>query len=63
MIAISKLKDNPNKVLIHDAARPFVSEQIISEVIKKLEHYDAVLPCISIVDTVWKIDKNDKKKV
>ena len=58
LIAISKFKDNPNKVLIHDAARPFVSKQIISDVIKKLEFYDAVLPCINIVDTVWKIEKN-----
>ena len=58
LIAISKFKDNPNNVLIHDAARPFVSKQIISDVIKKLELYDAVLPCINIVDTVWKIEKN-----
>ena len=61
MIAISKLEDNPNKVLIHDAARPFISKQIIKNVINKLELYDAVLPCISIVDTVWKIEKNDYK--
>ena len=58
LIAISKLKDNPNKVLIHDAARPFISKQIIRNVINKLELYDAVLPCINIVDTVWKIEKN-----
>ena len=58
LIAISKFKDNPNKVLIHDAARPFISKQIIRKVINKLELYDAVLPCINIVDTVWKIEKN-----
>ena len=58
LIAISKLEDNPNKVLIHDAARPFISKQIIKNVINKLELYDAVLPCINIVDTVWKIEKN-----
>ena len=58
LISISKLKDNPNKVLIHDAARPFISDQIIKNVINKLELYDAVLPCINIVDTVWKIEKN-----
>ncbi len=58
LIAISKLKDNPNKILIHDAARPFISEQIIKNVINKLDHCDAVLPCINIVDTVWKIEKN-----
>ena len=58
LITISKLKDNPKNVLIHDAARPFVSKQIIRDVLKKLELYDAVLPCINIVDTVWKIEKN-----
>ena len=52
LIAISKLEDNPNKVLIHDAARPFISKQIIKYVIKNLEFYDAVLPCIIIVDTI-----------
>ena len=58
LIAISKLEDNPNKVLIHDAARPFISKQIIKNVINKLEFYDAVLPCINIADTLWKIEKN-----
>ena len=57
LMSIHKLKDNPNKVLIHDAARPFVSKQIILNVINKLEFYEAVLPCINIVDTVWKIEK------
>ena len=33
---ISKLKDNPSKVLIHDGARPLVSKKIIKKVINKL---------------------------
>ncbi len=55
---ISKLKDNPSKVLIHDGARPLVSKKIIKEVINKLEKFDAVLPCINFNDTIWKIEKD-----
>ena len=55
---ISKLRDNPNRVLIHDAARPFVSKKIIKKVINKLENFDAVLPCINFNDTIWKIEKD-----
>ena len=55
---ISKLKDNPSKVLIHDGARPLVSKKIIKKVISKLENFDAVLPCINFNDTIWKIEKD-----
>ena len=55
---ISKLSDIPSRVLIHDAARPFVSKKIIKKVIKKLENFDAVLPCINFNDTIWKIEKD-----
>ena len=55
---ISKLSDIPSKVLIHDAARPFVSKKIIKKVINKLENSDAVLPCINFNDTIWKIEKD-----
>ena len=55
---ISKLKDNPSKVLIHDGARPLVSKKIIRKVINNLENFDAVLPCIDLNDTIWKIEKD-----
>ena len=55
---ISKLNNIPSRVLIHDAARPFVSKKIIKKVIKKLENFDAVLPCINFNDTIWKIEKD-----
>jgi 2-C-methyl-D-erythritol 4-phosphate cytidylyltransferase len=55
---ISKIRDNPSRVLIHDAARPFVSKKIIKKVINKLENFDAVLPCINFNDTIWKIKKD-----
>ncbi|KAF5271428.1 hypothetical protein FQR65_LT17606 [Abscondita terminalis] len=41
---------NEKDVLIHDAARPFVEESLILEVIKELEHNDCVIPTLKIVD-------------
>ena len=46
-------------VLIHDAARPFVTNEIIFDCINALKEYDAVLPVISIEDSVLEF-KNDK---
>ncbi len=43
---------NPHKVLIHDAARPFVSHSVISNVIAELDHCDAVVPGLPVADTM-----------
>jgi 2-C-methyl-D-erythritol 4-phosphate cytidylyltransferase len=44
--------------IIHDAARPFVSKELIQNVINKLKTYDAVIPTIPISDALKKIDNN-----
>ncbi len=49
---------NPKKVLIHDAARPFVDAKIITGVINELEYNRAVIPVIPIEDTVKKCDNS-----
>lgn len=43
---------HPEKVLIHDAARPFVSRDLISHVIAWLERYRAVVPGMPIAETI-----------
>lgn len=43
---------NPDYVLIHDAARPFVSQNLISNVINSLAKFDAVDVGIDLIDTV-----------
>ena len=48
--AISAL--NPSHVLIHDAARPFVSSQLIDRVIGGLAHHPCVIPGLPVGDTV-----------
>ncbi len=42
----------PSKVLIHDAARPFVSRDLISHVIVWLERFPAVIPGMPVAETL-----------
>jgi len=42
-------------VLIHDVARPFVSKEIIKNVIEKTKRYGACIPVIPIVDTLKEV--------
>lgn len=48
----SLIELSPDYVLIHDAARPFISEQIISRCLEKLEYADAVLPTLAMTDSL-----------
>lgn len=45
-------------VLIHDAARPFVSGKIIDDILAALETYSAVNVAIPSADTILEIDEN-----
>ena len=42
----------PDRVLIHDGARPFVSAELIARVIAGLDAADAVLPVMPVADTL-----------
>ena len=43
---------DPTHVLIHDGARPFAASDMISRVVAGLEHYESVLPSLSVTDTL-----------
>ena len=47
---------NPQLVLIHDAARPFVDHDLINRIIEGLSAHDAVLPVIPVTDTIKQIE-------
>jgi 2-C-methyl-D-erythritol 4-phosphate cytidylyltransferase/2-C-methyl-D-erythritol 2,4-cyclodiphosphate synthase len=49
---------NPDKVLIHDAARPFVTAQTISDVIAAIDNENCAMPGIEVVDTIAEVDGN-----
>jgi 2-C-methyl-D-erythritol 4-phosphate cytidylyltransferase/2-C-methyl-D-erythritol 2,4-cyclodiphosphate synthase len=42
----------PKKILIHDAARPFVSVELINEVIESLDRFPAVVPGLPVAETL-----------
>lgn len=47
---------NPDYVLIHDAARPFVGHDVVDRVLDALQRYDAAIPALPVSDTVKKSD-------
>ncbi|GHT81952.1 hypothetical protein FACS1894125_3770 [Actinomycetota bacterium] len=46
------LKDEKNNVLIHDAARAFVSPEVIERVIEALENADGAQPIVPVSETI-----------
>lgn len=52
------LKYTPDKVLIHDGARPFIDIETIERVINSLTHNSAVIPVIPETDTVKYTENN-----
>ena len=59
------LKVKSSKVLIHDGARPFISENTIKEILNNSSNYDLILPYIKVKGTIyqnepWKLlDRNN----
>ena len=55
--ALNKLSvDEPDFVLIHDAARPFLNEELVDTIISNLSSYEGVIPVLKISDTVKRLD-------
>jgi len=45
--------DGTTRILIHDAARPFVKEHTIIELLAALDEYDGAIPVLPMKDTVY----------
>ena len=55
-----RLAEDERAVLIHDGARPFVSESIIVSVAEKLKEHFAVTCAVKVKDTIKQVDENGK---
>ncbi len=44
----------PDKVLIHDAARPLLSIQVIDNLLDALQTSKGAVPCLAVVDALWR---------
>ena len=49
----------PGKVLIHDAARPFVGRKIIASVLNALDRVEGVIPVLELSDTIWQVGQEN----
>lgn len=52
---LSLIPQNATRILVHDAARPFMEEGLIEKLLKELASSDAVIPGVLITDTVKRV--------
>ena len=52
----------PEKVLIHDVARPAVSEDIITDIILTVDEETGAAPGLPISDAIWKVSDGEVEK-
>ena len=50
-------------ILLHDAARPFVSRRIIADVCQALETHEAVTVAVPITDTLYRTEDNQVQEI
>ncbi len=53
---IENIVNKKSKILIHDAVRPFVSNNLIDKMLEELDNYECVIPAIKIDDTLKEIN-------
>jgi 2-C-methyl-D-erythritol 4-phosphate cytidylyltransferase len=59
--ALARVSAAPDDIiLVHDAVRPFVTEQIIKEVIFAAERYGAAIAGVPAVDTVKRVERTSE---
>ena len=57
-IGLSSISDDEANVIIHDCARPFLSNRIIKDCVNALKNYNAVDVAIPSADTIIKVKDN-----
>ncbi len=50
---LQAVEGRADKVLIHDAARPLVSANVIDDVLRALEIHQGAAPAVAVTDTLW----------
>lgn len=62
-IAVNAINDNEANVLIHDCARPFVSQKIIDDCVEALKQYSAVCTAVKATDTILEVKNGVIKQI
>ena len=55
---LKTISEKSKNILIHDAARPFISNTLITSCLNALKNSDAVAPILDMVDSIVKIKNN-----
>ncbi|MHC4940187.1 MAG: 2-C-methyl-D-erythritol 4-phosphate cytidylyltransferase [Planctomycetota bacterium] len=53
---LAALPDSVETVLVHDAARPLVSPDLVARVAEAARSHDCVIPAVPVTDTIKRID-------
>jgi 2-C-methyl-D-erythritol 4-phosphate cytidylyltransferase len=56
--AFATINDSDAIVLIHDAARPLVSMNLINRILHAVKEYGAVIPALPVIETVKQVEKD-----
>ncbi|PHR60346.1 MAG: bifunctional 2-C-methyl-D-erythritol 4-phosphate cytidylyltransferase/2-C-methyl-D-erythritol 2,4-cyclodiphosphate synthase [Robiginitomaculum sp.] len=59
LIALERTQ--PDRVLIHDGARPLISSEDISAVLAELSHFDGCAPAVPIIDAIKQVNQKTGK--
>ncbi len=63
LAALERLDDHVRNVLIHDAARPFVSGALITRCVEALDGHAAAVPVLPPSDTIYQVTADDRLDV
>ncbi len=55
-LAAIEALDRPWKILVHDAARPFVPTRVIDDLLAQLDAYEGAIPVLPVADTLVRHD-------
>ncbi|MBY0408428.1 MAG: 2-C-methyl-D-erythritol 4-phosphate cytidylyltransferase, partial [Rickettsiales bacterium] len=59
----SLIHRRPERVLVHDAARPLVHHSLITRVVEALDAHEAVVPALSVHDTLRRVKDGHSETV
>ncbi len=62
-IGINSIEEEEANVLIHDCARPFLTQNVLNNCIEELEHQKAVTVAVPTTDTIIEVKENYIKNI
>ncbi len=62
-IGINSIKEDNCNVLIHDCARPLLTQEVLNDCIEALDNYDAIVTAVPSSDTVIEVENGEVKNI